>query len=50
MHMLPSIIPDSLLAGSNSDKWAHMVATSFKKVIKRKGFRIPSILKKGETY
>ena len=30
--MLPSIIPDSLLAGSHSDKWEQMVAASFKKV------------------
>ena len=32
LHMLPSIIPDSILAGSSNDKWAHMVETSFKKV------------------
>jgi myosin-7 len=31
IHMLPSIIPDSLLAGSSNDKWAQMVAMSFKK-------------------
>ena len=30
--MLPSIIPDSLLAGSSNDKWVQMVAASFKKV------------------
>ena len=30
--MLPTIIPDSMLAGSNVDKWTQMVANSFKKV------------------
>ena len=35
--MLPTVIPDSLLAGSNVEKWAHMVAASFKKV--RRGRR-----------
>ena len=30
--MLPTIIPDSMLAGSNVDKWTQMVSNSFKKV------------------
>lgn len=30
-RMLPTIIPDSMLAGSNVDKWTQMVSNSFKK-------------------
>ena len=39
LRMLPSVIPDSLLAGSHAEKWASLVAAAFKRVRREGGRR-----------